>query len=247
MTHYVDDMAVFGHVMGASTPGGSEVHHSDYEDYVDARTGSYSGSGDFNSYLSFDGTLSTITAYNGALNLAYDTTFGGSKHLTCVWMDTNYNWKNPTFASRCGESLNIAVNTVTDVLHTLYLQAGLSNNPTPTAVSTSTSNPTSSSSSTLTPIPTSNPIATPSSTPMPTTTSTSGPSSTPTGYITITTPTDAINPSSTKSLNGPTVSENASIILILSAVIAVVTILLITLTFVQIRMRKSRKLTKKHR
>jgi hypothetical protein len=199
MTHYIDDMAVFGHVMGASTPWGNEVHHSDYEDYVDARTGSYSGSGNFNGYLSFDGTLSTITAYNGALNLAYDTTFGGSNHLTCVWMDTNYNWSNPTFVNRCGESLNLAVNTVTDVLHTLYLQAGLSNSPT----------------------------------------------STPTGYIT--TPTDAINPSSTKNLNGSTVSENASIILILSGVIAVVTILLIMLTFVQIRMRKSRKLSKEHR
>ena len=27
MTHYIDDMAVFGHVMGSSTPWGAEVHH----------------------------------------------------------------------------------------------------------------------------------------------------------------------------------------------------------------------------
>ena len=69
MTHYISDLGVFGHVMGASTPWGSEMHHSDYEDYVDARTGSYSGTGtnNFNSYLLFDGSLATLTAYDAAL------------------------------------------------------------------------------------------------------------------------------------------------------------------------------------
>ena len=37
--------------------------------------------GNFNSYLMFDGTLSTLTAYNGAVSLAYDTCFGGSNHF----------------------------------------------------------------------------------------------------------------------------------------------------------------------
>jgi hypothetical protein len=57
MTHYIADVAVFGHVMGASTPWGSETHHSDYENYVNARTASYSGS--FNTYLSYDGSLTS--------------------------------------------------------------------------------------------------------------------------------------------------------------------------------------------
>ena len=110
MTHYIDDVGVFGHVMGASTPWGAETHHSDYEDHVNSHTSSYTA--DFNSYLSYDGSLTTISAYNATVNLAYDTTFGDSNHLTCTWMDANYNWNNAAFSGRCGQSLNLAVNTV---------------------------------------------------------------------------------------------------------------------------------------
>ena len=35
MTHYIDDLAVFGHVMGAGTDWGAEVHHSDYIGFSD--------------------------------------------------------------------------------------------------------------------------------------------------------------------------------------------------------------------
>ena len=38
MTHYIVDVAVFGHVMGAYTDWGTETHHSDYEGYVQRRT-----------------------------------------------------------------------------------------------------------------------------------------------------------------------------------------------------------------
>ena len=145
MTHYIADLAVFGHVMGASTPWGTEVHHSDYEDHVLTQTSSYSSS--FTSCLSFDGFLSTTSAYDAALNVAYDTTFDGSNHLTCIWMDTNHNWNNPTFSSRCGQSLNLAVNTIADVLHTLY-QASNASSPTPSASVTPTSSQTTSSSPT---------------------------------------------------------------------------------------------------
>jgi hypothetical protein len=120
VAHYVADMAVYAHVMGASTAWNAEQHHSDYEDYVDTRTNSYQDT--FNSYLSFDGNLTTKTAYDVVLALAHDSTFDDSGNLTCVWMDTNYNWSNPTFANRAGESLNLAVNAVTDVLHTFYTQ-----------------------------------------------------------------------------------------------------------------------------
>ena len=128
MTHYIADVAVFGHVMGSKTPWGTEVHHSDYETYVDDRTGNYDSS--FNSYLHFDGALTTTSAFYAAKNIAYDTTFGGSGGLTCVWMDHNYNWNNTTFASRCGQSLNLAVNNVADVLYTMYQAAQTSPNPT---------------------------------------------------------------------------------------------------------------------
>ena len=123
MTHYIADLAVFGHVMGAGTPWGSEHHHSDYEDYVNERMSTHES--EFNSYLIFDGKLETLSANDAAKNLAYDTTFDSSGNgLTCIWMDQNYDWNNPTFKNRCGESLNMAVNYLADVLHTLWLEAG---------------------------------------------------------------------------------------------------------------------------
>ncbi|MCW4046088.1 MAG: zinc dependent phospholipase C family protein [Candidatus Bathyarchaeota archaeon] len=116
VAHYVADMAVFGHVMGKSTPWGEETHHSDYEDYVQTRTNSYID--DFNVFLVFDGSLSVLSAYDAAVNLANDTTLDGGGQYTCVWMDAHYNWSDSVFRNRAGESLNLAVNAVADVLHT---------------------------------------------------------------------------------------------------------------------------------
>lgn len=121
MSHYIADLAVFGHVMANGTDWGAEVHHSDYETFVNDRTSSYVS--EFNSFLSFDGDLRVITAYDAACDLAFDTTFDPGGGLTCVWMDINYDWGNATFRNQCGESLNLAVNFLADVLHTLYLDA----------------------------------------------------------------------------------------------------------------------------
>jgi hypothetical protein len=129
VAHYVADMAVFGHVMAASTPWGEEQHHSDYENYVNTRTNSYVDT--FNSYLVFDGSLTSKTAYDAALTLAHDTTFDEDGDLTCVWMDTHYNWNDVQFANRAGESLNLAVNSVADVLHTFYAGTVIPELPTP--------------------------------------------------------------------------------------------------------------------
>jgi hypothetical protein len=122
MTHYIADVAVFAHVMGNETDWGSEnkTLHSSYENYVNARTNNYTD--EFNEFLTFDGELTEISAYNATLMLAYDTTFDVDGDLTCVWMDQNYNWSDPTFKNRCGESLNLAVNLIADVLHTFYLE-----------------------------------------------------------------------------------------------------------------------------
>jgi hypothetical protein len=38
-------------------------------------------------------------------------------------MDQNYNWNDATFKNRSGESLNLAVNLIADVLHTFYAEA----------------------------------------------------------------------------------------------------------------------------
>ena len=121
MSHYVVDVGEFEHVMGSGTEWGSEVHHSDYETYVDERTNSYDA--EFNAYLAFDGSLDKISAYDAACTLAYDTTFDVDGNSTCVWMDQNYDWSNQTFKDRCGESLNLAVNALADVLHTFCTEA----------------------------------------------------------------------------------------------------------------------------
>jgi hypothetical protein len=123
MSHYIVDVGVFGHVMGAATDWGGEVHHSDYEDYVTARMTSYTSSM-FDPYLVFDGRLDNVTAYSATLRIAHNTTFGdGSSTQSCTWMDTNYDWSSPTFTDSAGASLNRAVNALADVLHTLAVQA----------------------------------------------------------------------------------------------------------------------------
>jgi parallel beta-helix repeat protein len=119
MSHYIVDVGVFGHVMGSGTDWGPETHHEDYETYVNERTNNYND--EFNTYLAFDGDLSNITAYDAARVLAYDTTFD-DEYYTCVWMDQNYNWGNINFKNRCGQSSNLCVNLLADVLHTFYEQ-----------------------------------------------------------------------------------------------------------------------------
>jgi len=118
VAHYVADMAVFGHVMGASTAWNAEIHHSEYEDYVQDRTESYTS--EFKGFLVFDGNLEAVSAYDAALALARDTTFDGDSELTCAWMDQHYNWSDSAFRNRASESLNLAVNAVADVLHSFH-------------------------------------------------------------------------------------------------------------------------------
>ena len=123
MTHYIVDVAVFGHVMGAATDWGAETHHSDYESYVQYRTDNYT-SEVFDLYIVFDGVLDDVTAYNATIQIANDTTFDtDGEGRGCVWMDAHYNWSDPEFVDECGESLNLAINTVADVLHTVYNEA----------------------------------------------------------------------------------------------------------------------------
>jgi hypothetical protein len=122
MSHYIADMGVFGHLMGAKTAWGTEIHHSDYEDHVNDKTGVYNST--FTVFLQFDGALTNLSSYNAATNLAFNTTFGVNNSLGCLWMDANYNWSSRQFSNRTGESLNLAVNAVADVLHTLYLESG---------------------------------------------------------------------------------------------------------------------------
>jgi hypothetical protein len=118
MTHYISDCAVFGHVLS------NETHHGDYEDYVETRTNEYP-TDDFSIYLAYDGALSPLNAYAATIKVANDTTYGGGSGLSCVWMDTHYNWSDTSFKNRAGESINLATNAIADVLHTLYATASI--------------------------------------------------------------------------------------------------------------------------
>jgi hypothetical protein len=124
MTHYIADMAVWAHMMGATTAWGSEPSnvHSNYETYVDTRTNNYSDT--YNSYLVHDGNIVNLSAYTAAVNLANDSTFDQGGIYTCVWMNNSYSTSNPTYWNRAGESLNLAVNAIADVLHSLYVESG---------------------------------------------------------------------------------------------------------------------------
>jgi hypothetical protein len=191
MTHYIDDLAVFCHVMGASTDWGAEDSdtHSNYESYVTGKTAAYDSTV-FGGYLHFDGALVTVSAFDAAKVLAYNSTFGDNGAYNCSWMNTNYGWSNQAFKDRCGESLNLAVNAVADVLHTLYVESSPSPtaSPTPVPTVTATPTPTASPSPTATPTPSPTPTLTPSPSPTvtPTATPSSTPSPTPTPTITLT-------------------------------------------------------------
>jgi hypothetical protein len=127
VTHYISDLASFGHVMGNKTDWGNATQHNNYEGYVDPRTDNYADN--FIS-LTYDGVLDSISAYDAALELAFDTTFDAGETYTCVWMEHNYDWDDPAFRNRCEESIDLAVNLLADVLHTFYLEAVVPEFPT---------------------------------------------------------------------------------------------------------------------
>jgi hypothetical protein len=201
MSHYLVDVAVFAHVMGASTDWGAETGnvHSNYESYVNARTSSYNDT--YSSYLSYNGSLVTVSAYDATLNIARDTTFDNGGIYTCTWMNNNYNISNPIYWNRAGESLNIAVNTLADVLHTLYIS---SDQPTTTPTPTSTPTPT--------PTPTPSPCPTPTATPIPTAITTHQPTVNPTSDPTAT-DSQTTNPTST-----PSVPELTPLMLVIAII-----------------------------
>ncbi|MCJ7631190.1 lamin tail domain-containing protein, partial [Candidatus Bathyarchaeota archaeon] len=91
--------------------------------------------GVFESYLVFDGNLENVVAYDASISLGCNTFNDNGGTYTASWMDANYEWSDPSFKNRCGESLNLATNYVADVLHTLYMMSTRSgNDPLPSQV-----------------------------------------------------------------------------------------------------------------
>jgi hypothetical protein len=215
MSHYIADVAVFAHVMGAGTDWGAETGnvHSNYESYVNTRTDSYSDT--YSSYLLFDGNLQTVSAYDAARNLAFDSTFDNAGIYTCVWMNNNYNTSNPNspYWNRAGESLNHAVNALTDVLHMLYVSSNSQSTITPSITPLPTPTPTPSQTPTLPPTSTTTPTPTPTSiltaSPTPVVTPSHSPNITPSSTpISTNTPSISSSPTSSDPTISPTVSPS---------------------------------------
>ncbi len=126
MTHYISDVGVFGHTMGAYTDWGAEVHHSDYEaefedmlDTLDAPTGT---------------DLGDSGAYEATLALARDVTFGAGDIEPNVWMDYNYDWSDPVFRDSAVASLHAAVAAVASAVNHLIIEAAEEPEPEETTV-----------------------------------------------------------------------------------------------------------------
>jgi hypothetical protein len=114
LSHYVSDPGVFGHTMGAYTDWGAETHHSDYENVVESMTGSLSPPTGM--------SLGDSDAYNATLDLAKNITFGEGAIKSNVWMDTNYDWSDATFAASAMSSLHESVAAVAAVINHLLIE-----------------------------------------------------------------------------------------------------------------------------
>ena len=114
-SHYIADVAVWGHSMGEYTPWGNETHHQDYEAYVSDHQSLFDLS------IAPMNPINRTSAYQATLDLASNIMFVVPN---ATWMDTHYNWSDPQFKARVTLSLNLAVNYVANVFHTLWLDAG---------------------------------------------------------------------------------------------------------------------------
>lgn len=115
MTHYIADVGVFGHTMGAYTDWGSEIHHSDYEDAFESML--------FSLPAPTDIILYDKPAYDATLDLAEDVTFGRGDIKPNVWMDDNYDWYDPLFEASAVASLHASVEAVAAVINHLLTEA----------------------------------------------------------------------------------------------------------------------------
>jgi len=139
MTHYISDLASFGHVMGAGTDWGAEPEsvHGNYEDHVQTLTDE---PGEAVISVSFDGMLWPTSAYDAALALARDTTFdlSGMGH-TAVWMNQTNDWNSAVFTARAYQSINLAVNYVAEAVHVVWSTAAVTTTTTHQQTTTTSS------------------------------------------------------------------------------------------------------------
>jgi hypothetical protein len=117
MTHYVADVAVFGHTMGNGTDWGGEIHHSDYESKMNDEAPVHTLPGGIHP--------SPTDAYNATLQLASKITFGNDTIKPNVWMDSHYDWSDSaTFVPSAMISLDAAIESVASVIDELMADYG---------------------------------------------------------------------------------------------------------------------------
>lgn len=113
MAHYVGDVAQYGH----SWP--DEVNHSNYEGWAATRTDSFN-EGVFESFIILD-SLVRRTPYTAVKRISVSTFGGNDMILTAAEMDSLYPTRPSEFVESVGQSLNLGVNELADVLHTFFL------------------------------------------------------------------------------------------------------------------------------
>lgn len=114
MAHYIGDVSQYGH------SGLAERHHSDYESWVGSRS---EPDDQILSPFLIQTSLVRRTPYTAVKRISKITSAGNAEILEFSVMDATYELKedNDEYLASIGSSLNLAVNELTDVLHTFYL------------------------------------------------------------------------------------------------------------------------------
>ena len=124
MSHFIADLSNFAHVMGENSDWGAAKNHDNIESFILTRTRlPFSSSLDNKIH---DRGRNGIDAYDAAMELAKDTTFGSDSYPgNCKWMDDNYKIADQDYTNRIGESLNLAINLIADVIYNLLIESEL--------------------------------------------------------------------------------------------------------------------------
>ena len=123
MTHYIADVAVWGHVMT------NESVHSLFENSANTRMDT---PGEDYFQIFFDGTYDDNTASDASLETGWETYRGDvSWQYNCNWMDNNYHafdgaHPDDAFEERAEYLIQLTTNKITDVIYKLALLYELS-------------------------------------------------------------------------------------------------------------------------
>lgn len=126
MAHYMSDPSAYAHTLGSRSDWGDNLPglHGEYENYAEncflKNRNCLSNSIIYRHNIVYDGNYDNISPYDGALKIAYDTTFDTfSRKHTNVWMRDNFDWGDEEFVDRHKESINYNVNILADTIYTM--------------------------------------------------------------------------------------------------------------------------------